>query len=65
MQEKKDSEGSVMRRDIATLLQNKEIELARAKALKLTQQDILGDLLEMLGMHLGLLVEHFNELSEK
>ncbi|KAF8078057.1 regulator of Vps4 activity in the MVB pathway-domain-containing protein [Lyophyllum atratum] len=64
LQEKKDSEGAITRRDIANLLQQRNIGLARAKAQRLLQDDALGDLMEVLGMHIGQLLEHFNELDQ-
>jgi hypothetical protein len=65
LQEKKDSQASVTRRDIATLLQQRNIGLARAKAQGLVQDDAMGDLLEILEMHVGLILEHFSELDRK
>jgi hypothetical protein len=65
LQEKKDSKGNITRRDTATLLQQGNIGLARAKAQNLIQEDASGDLLEVLEMHVGLILEHFNELDQK
>lgn len=65
LQEKKDSQASITRRDIATLLQQRNIGLARAKAQKLVQDDTMGDLLEILEMHVGLILEHFSEIDRK
>lgn len=53
-----------MRRDIATLLQQQNVGLARAKAQKLMQEDKMRDLLEVLEIHVGLLLEHFQELDQ-
>lgn len=39
--------------------------LARAKAQKLMHEDVIGDLLEALEMHVGLLLEHFQELDQQ
>ncbi|KAG6854607.1 hypothetical protein C0991_004209 [Blastosporella zonata] len=64
LQEKKDSQGAIIRRDIATLLQQRNVGLARAKAQTLQREDALGDLLEVLEMHVGQLLEHFNELDQ-
>ncbi|KAG6911447.1 hypothetical protein DXG01_014521 [Tephrocybe rancida] len=64
LQEKKDSQGAIIRRDIATLLQQRNVGLARAKAQNLQKEDALGDLLEVLEMHVGQLLEHFNELDQ-
>ncbi|KAJ7285961.1 regulator of Vps4 activity in the MVB pathway-domain-containing protein [Mycena rebaudengoi] len=65
LQSKKDSKGSITRRDIATLLQQGNIGLARAKAQNLIQEDVSGDLLEMLEMHVGVLLEHFSEIDQQ
>lgn len=65
LQEKKDSQASITRRDIATLLQQRNIGLARAKAQKLVQDEYMGDLLEILEMHVGLILEHFSEIDRK
>jgi hypothetical protein len=55
----------VSRKDIATLLQHGNVGLARAKAQSATQEDLLGDLLEVLEMHVGVLLEHFTELDQR
>ncbi|KAJ7343602.1 regulator of Vps4 activity in the MVB pathway-domain-containing protein [Mycena albidolilacea] len=65
LQEKKDSKASITRRDIATLLQQGNVGLARAKAQNLIQEDVAGDLLERLEMHIGVLLEHFNEIDQQ
>jgi len=65
LQERKDSQGQITRRDIATLLQQDNVGLARAKAQNLIQEDVLGDLLEVLEMHVGLILEHFNEIDQR
>lgn len=65
LQEKKDSKGIITRRDIATLLQQRNVSLARAKTQNLIQEDASGDLLEMLEMHVGLVLEHFHDLDHK
>ncbi|GLB35059.1 putative regulator of Vps4 activity in the MVB pathway [Lyophyllum shimeji] len=64
LQERKDSQGAITRRDIASLLQQRDVGLARAKAQILLQDDALGDLLEVLEMQIGQLLEHFNELDQ-
>ncbi|KAG6814300.1 hypothetical protein H0H92_013425 [Tricholoma furcatifolium] len=63
-QERQDSQGAITRRDIATLLQQRNVSLARAKAQSLQREDALGDLLEVIEMHVGQLLEHFNELDQ-
>ncbi|KAF8212364.1 regulator of Vps4 activity in the MVB pathway-domain-containing protein [Mycena galopus ATCC 62051] len=65
LQEKKDSKASITRRDIATVLQQGNVGLARAKAQNLIQEDVAGDLLEILEMHIGVLLEHFNEIDQQ
>ncbi|KAK7014965.1 DUF292-domain-containing protein [Favolaschia claudopus] len=66
LQEKKDSKASITRRDIATLLQQGNVGLARAKAQNLIQEDgVAGDLLEILEMHIGVLLEHFAEIDQQ
>ncbi|KAF7363337.1 DUF292-domain-containing protein [Mycena sanguinolenta] len=65
LQEKKDSQASITRRDIATLLQQGNVPLARAKAQNLIQEDVAGDLLETLEMHIGILLEHFTEIDQQ
>ncbi|KAJ8522908.1 hypothetical protein ONZ45_g563 [Pleurotus djamor] len=63
LQERNDAQGKIMRRDIATLLQQDKVDLARAKAQSLLQQDSASDTLEVLEMHTGMLLEHFNQLE--
>lgn len=65
LQEKKDSQASITRRDIATLLQQGNVGLARAKAQKLISEDSIGDLLEILELHLGIVLEHVQELDQQ
>ncbi|KAJ3854667.1 regulator of Vps4 activity in the MVB pathway-domain-containing protein [Lentinula lateritia] len=65
LQEKNDSRGSITRRDIATLLQQGNVGLARVKAQNLFQDDIQGDVFEMLEMHVGVILEHIMELEHK
>lgn len=65
LQAKLDSYGNITRKDIATLLQQGNVGLARAKAQKLIQEDFHGDLLEIMEMEVATLLEHFNELDAK
>jgi hypothetical protein len=65
LQDKKDSQGQITRRDIATLLQQNQIALARTKAQKLAREDALEVLLQVLEMHIGVILEHFGELENK
>jgi hypothetical protein len=52
-----------MRADIATLIQQGNVPLARDKAERLMQEEVFGDLLGDLEMQVGLLLEHFRELE--
>ncbi|KZT26280.1 hypothetical protein NEOLEDRAFT_1132315 [Neolentinus lepideus HHB14362 ss-1] len=63
LQARKDSQGQITRGDIVTLLREGNVSLARAKAQKLIREDAFGDVLEVLGMHLGTIIEHFSELE--
>ncbi|KAF8797922.1 hypothetical protein BYT27DRAFT_7265063 [Phlegmacium glaucopus] len=63
LQARYDSQATIMRADIATLIQQGNIPLARDKAEKLMQDEAFGDLLEELGMQVGLLLEHSRELE--
>lgn len=63
LQEIKDSQATAIRGEIANSLRNHDVAGARAKALELVREDALGDLLEALGMHLGFLLEHVNEIG--
>ncbi|EIN07452.1 hypothetical protein PUNSTDRAFT_144929 [Punctularia strigosozonata HHB-11173 SS5] len=63
LQDKKDSQGQITRRDIATLLQQGQVALARTKAQKLAREDALEVLLQVLEMHIGVILEHFSELE--
>ncbi|TFY65473.1 hypothetical protein EVJ58_g1960 [Rhodofomes roseus] len=65
MQDRMDSQAQITRRDIATLLQQDNVALARAKAQKLMNEDALSDLLQTLEMHVGMIVGHLGELERK
>jgi hypothetical protein len=65
LQSKKDSEGQITRRDIATLLYQNNVPIARAKAQKLIREDMLSDVLETLEMQIGVVLERFNELEQQ
>ena len=65
LQANKDSQGAITRREIASLLQQRNIRVARTKAQELMREDALGDLSVILEMHLGILLEHFNELDSR
>lgn len=65
MQSRKDSEGQITRRDIATLLSQSNVALARAKAQKLLREEAMSDVLETLEMHVGVILEHLGELENR
>ena len=58
-----DSQGQITRRDIAILLQQGNIALARAKAQKLIREDKYADLLQTLEMQVGVIIEHVAEFE--
>ncbi|EIW60055.1 uncharacterized protein TRAVEDRAFT_27771 [Trametes versicolor FP-101664 SS1] len=63
MQDRMESQAQITQRDIATLLQQGNIALARAKAQKQMREDVKGNLMQMLEMHLGVILGHLNELE--
>ena len=65
MQAKKDAQGFIVRKDIATLLRQGNIWLARAKAQGLLIEETSADLLERVDMYIGVLLQHLNELDLK
>lgn len=65
LQEKKDAQTHLIAKEIAALLSEDNVGLARAKAHNLFQEDIMGDLIEVLGQYVGILLEHFGELEAR
>ncbi|KAF8120803.1 regulator of Vps4 activity in the MVB pathway-domain-containing protein [Boletus edulis] len=63
LQERKDSQGQLTRRDIATYLSQGQLAAARAKAAALIQEDVMSDLLEELEMFVGVVRSHVGELE--
>ncbi|KZT11262.1 uncharacterized protein LAESUDRAFT_720468 [Laetiporus sulphureus 93-53] len=63
LQDKLESQDRITQRDIATLLQQRRIALARAKAQKLTSNDNMSDLLQTLEMHVGVILGHMHEFE--
>ncbi|KAI0692386.1 regulator of Vps4 activity in the MVB pathway-domain-containing protein [Cytidiella melzeri] len=63
LQDKIDSQGQITRRDIAYLLQQRNVAIARAKVQKLIRDDVYEDLLQTLEMLVGVLLEHAGELE--
>lgn len=63
LQDKLDSQGQITRRDIAILLSQGSISLARAKAQKCIHDDIYSDLLQTLEMHVAVILEHIGDLE--
>ncbi|KAF8654068.1 hypothetical protein AX16_003601 [Volvariella volvacea WC 439] len=64
LQERMDSKSTITRKDIATLLQEDNVALARVKAGNLIQEDVMSDLLEVLEMHTGVILEHLSEIDQ-
>ena len=65
LQDRMDSQAQITQRDIATLLYQGNIALARAKAQKLIREDVKSDLLQTLEMHVGVILGHLNELERR
>ncbi|KAI0673046.1 regulator of Vps4 activity in the MVB pathway-domain-containing protein [Trametes maxima] len=63
LQDRMESQAQITQRDIVTLLQQGNVALARAKAQKQMREDIRGNLLQMLEMHIGVILGHLNELE--
>ncbi|KAF5358173.1 hypothetical protein D9756_001855 [Leucocoprinus leucothites] len=65
LQARKDADAAITRKDIATLLDQGDVTLARSKAQKLIQDDTLADLLEVLEQQVGILLDRFAELEQQ
>ena len=65
LQDKFESQAQVTKGDIATLLRQGNIGLARAKAESVIKDEIHTDLLEVLEMYLGVVLEQFAEIEKK
>ncbi|KAF9532289.1 regulator of Vps4 activity in the MVB pathway-domain-containing protein [Crepidotus variabilis] len=63
LQAKHDSQANITRIDIVTLIQRDNVPLAREKAEKLIHDESYGDVLEVVEMHIGTVLEHFQELE--
>ncbi|EMD38438.1 hypothetical protein CERSUDRAFT_113595 [Gelatoporia subvermispora B] len=63
LQDKLESQAQITRRDIATLLQEGNVLLARAKTRKLIKEDNRSDLLQTLEMHVGVVLGHLSEFE--
>jgi hypothetical protein len=63
LRNRKDAQGQVIGRDISILLQQGNETLGRAKAQRLIQDEIMGDLLQSLEMQIGVIIEHLSELE--
>lgn len=64
MQAKHDSQATITRSDVATLVGQGNILLAREKVEKLIQDDTFNDVLEVVEMEIGVLLERFHELEQ-
>lgn len=65
LQDRKDSLAHITSRDIATLLGQRNVSLARAKAQNLAKEDAMGDALQVLEMYCGSILERFSELEDR
>ena len=65
LQEKQHSQRQITSNDIAILLRQGNVALARAKTQNLIQEDTLGALLEVLELYVRLILEHFNEIDQR
>jgi Regulator of Vps4 activity in the MVB pathway len=65
LQEKQHSQRQITSHDIAILLRQGNIALARAKTQNLIQEDTFGALLEVLELYVRLILEHFNEIDQR
>ncbi|OBZ75974.1 hypothetical protein A0H81_04150 [Grifola frondosa] len=63
LQDKMESQAQITKRDIATLVQQGNVGLARAKAQKLMRDDTRGDLLQTMEMHVGVILGHLNDFD--
>ena len=63
LRNRKDAQGQVVGRDISILLQQGNETMARAKAQRLIQDEIMGDLLQSLEVQIGIILEHFSQLE--
>ena len=64
-QAKHNSQATLTRADIATLVQQGNVLLAREKAEKLIQEDGFNEVLEVVELELGVILERFQELEER
>ena len=55
----------IISRDIATLLGQRNVSLARAKALNLLKEDAAADVMEVLEMYCSVVQERFSELEKE
>ncbi|KAI9510225.1 regulator of Vps4 activity in the MVB pathway-domain-containing protein [Russula earlei] len=63
LRDRKDAQGQVIGKDISILLQQGNETLARAKAQRLIQDEIMGHLLGILQMQITVLLEYFSDLE--
>lgn len=65
LQDKLEAQAQITRRDIAILLQQGNVAIARAKAQKLMKEDILSDLYQTMEMHVGVILGHLGEFERR
>ena len=65
LQDRKDASASITSRDIATLLSQRNVSLARAKAQNLMREDAVSDVMEVLEMYCSVIQERFSDLEKE
>lgn len=65
LQDRKDSLAHITSRDIATLLGQRNVSLARTKAQNLMKDDAVSNAMEVLEMFCALVLERFPELEKE
>ena len=65
LQDRKDASASITSRDIATLLSQRNVSLARAKAQNLMREDAVSDVMEVLEMYCSVIQERFSDFEKE
>ncbi|THH05454.1 hypothetical protein EW145_g4782 [Phellinidium pouzarii] len=64
LQDRKDSIAQITSKDIATLLRQRDVSLARTKAQNLMKEDTVSNAMEILEMYCGVILEWFADLEK-
>ena len=65
LQDQKLSDAHIARRDIATLLKQNNILLARAKAQKLLKEESVCEVLDIVDSYCTFILDHYKELEKR